>query len=81
MNTKLTLRLDKALIQDAKVYAKKEGKSISQIVSEYFNAISKRNSDKKEIKLKPIVSKLYGSLKGSSISKKDYKKHIKNKYL
>lgn len=81
MNTKLTLRLDKTLIQKAKIYAKEEGKSISQIVSAYFNAISNKNNDKEEIKLKPIVSKLYASLKDTSISKKDYKKHIENKYL
>jgi len=80
MNTKLTLRLDEALIHDAKIYAKKEGKSISQIVSEYFKAINKKN-DIKTLKLRPLTKKLCGSLRGGTILKEDYKKYIEKKHL
>lgn len=81
MNTKLTLRLNNELIDAAKNYAKKEGKSLSQIVSEFFAAISSKKINSQNMKLKPKTSKLYGSLKGSLISKDDYKKHIEKKYL
>jgi len=81
MNTKLTLRLDKSLIQNAKIYAKKEGKSISQIVAEYFKAIRGKADNLKGVRLKPITSKLYGSLRNSAVSKKDYKDYIERKYL
>ena len=81
MNTKLTLRLNETLIHNTKVYAKKEGKSLSQIVSEYFKVIGDKTSNIRELKLKPITSKLYGYLKGSVLSKNDYKKHIERKYL
>ena len=81
MNTKLTLRLDEELIHDVKNYAKREGKSLSQIVSEYFKAISSGSNKLNKLKLKPITSKLYRSLKDSSLSEKDYKKHIESKYL
>ncbi len=36
MQTKLTLRLDEALIQRAKAEARRTGKSVSQLVAEYF---------------------------------------------
>ena len=81
MNTKLTLRLSETLIHNTKVYAKKEGKSLSQIVSEYFKVIGDKTSNIRELKLKPITSKLYASLKGAGLSKNDYKKHIERKYL
>ena len=81
MNTKLTLRLNETLIRNTKVYAKNEGKSLSQIVSEYFKVIGGNTSNIETLKLKPITSKLHGSLKGSVLSKNDYKKHIERKYL
>ena len=37
MKTKLILRLDDKLINRAKSYAKKSGKSVSQIVAGYFS--------------------------------------------
>jgi len=81
MNTKLTLRLNNELIDNAKIYAKHEGKSLSQIVTDFFAAISSNKIQSQNIKLKPKTSKLYSSLKGSLASKEDYKKHIVKKYL
>ena len=39
MNTKLTLRLDDRLIDRAKRYSNRSGKSVSQLVSDYFALI------------------------------------------
>jgi len=39
MNTKLTLRLDDQLILKAKRYSHRVGKSVSQIVADYFSLI------------------------------------------
>ena len=36
MNTKLTLRMDENLVAQAKAYAAKEGRSLSELVSAYF---------------------------------------------
>lgn len=36
MNTKLTLRIDDALIDKARRFSAESGKSISQLVAEYF---------------------------------------------
>jgi hypothetical protein len=79
MNTKLTLRLDDALIIQAKQYARAEGKSISQIVADYFKAI-RRPQGKKEPRIGPITSKLAGCMKDSGIGEEDYKKHLERKF-
>ena len=81
MNTKLTLRLNNKLINNAKKYAKKEGKSLSQLVSDFFTAIISKNQNLNMSNLKPNTSKLHGSLKNISIAKDAYKKHIEKKYL
>lgn len=40
MLTKLTLTIDKDIVESAKRYAKKENRSISKLVSEYLENIS-----------------------------------------
>lgn len=80
MNTKLTLRLDDALIAHAKNYAQHEGKSISQIVSDYFRAMPTSPESKKRT-VGPITTQLRGCLKGLSADKAEYRKHIEKKYL
>lgn len=43
MNTKLTLSLDKEVIEAAKAFSKQSGKSLSNIVEDYFKKLIKRN--------------------------------------
>lgn len=80
MKTKLTLRLDDNLIESAKEYSAKRGKSVSRIVADLFEII-KNEKLKKEPDLPPTVSSLKGALKGKGINEKDYKKHLEEKYL
>lgn len=80
MSTKLTLRMSPLLIKRAKVYAKKHGKSVSQIVGDYFSLLNQKLETKK-MPLLPLTSSLRGVLKESKISEKDYKKHLEDKYL
>lgn len=77
---KLTLRLEKKLINQAKTQAKKTGRSLSRIVAEYFSLLGEEVPDNK-VKLLPITNSLKGALKGKKISKKDYYKHLEDKYL
>ncbi len=81
MNTKLTLRLEVSLIADTKEYAKKQSKSVSQIVSDYFQAIRQKSIKRQTRNLRPVSSKLCGSLKGLKITESAYKKHSQRKYL
>ena len=46
MDTKLTLRLDKEIIERAKEYANKNNISLSKIIESYLDAITKGESEK-----------------------------------
>lgn len=79
MKTKLTLRIEKDLIENVKEFSQKKGKSISKIVENYFKLILKDKEKNEE--LTPTVKKLKGILKDKRISEEDYKKHLEEKYL
>ncbi|WP_457570099.1 DUF6364 family protein [Desulfurobacterium sp.] len=76
MKTKLTLRLDKNVIEKVKKYSARKGESVSQVVEKFFRVLSE---EKEEVT--PTVKKLKGLLKGSSVDENDYKKFIEEKYL
>lgn len=82
MQTKLTLRLKDRLIIDAKQYAKASGKSLSQLVSDYFVGLHKQNKKITGKSLPPITRALKGVLKTASpVGKKDYDQYREEKYL
>lgn len=78
MQTKLTLRLEDELIKQAKEHAKAQGKSLSQIVADYFALFTKET---KTQKIAPITQSLIGILKDSNLNEEDYKKHLEEKFL
>ncbi len=80
MNTKLTLRLDDHLIESAKEYSAKTGKSVSKIVSDFF-VIIKNEKLKKSSSITPTVQSLKGILKNSEFSEKEYNNYLEAKYL
>ena len=77
MQTKLTLRLDDKLIKRAKTVANKSGKSVSQLVAEYFSLLNAQSPPEPEIT--PTVQRLKGVLK-KSIDVQDYQKYLEEKY-
>ena len=80
MQTKLTLRLNDELIKRAKSYAKKRGKSVSQIVAGYFSVLDEKPIREKP-EFTPLVRSLKGSLNGAKVGKEDYHKYLEEKYL
>jgi hypothetical protein len=78
MNTKLTLRLDERLITRAKKYSERMGKSVSQLVADYFALIG-ANEDFSDAELTPLVRSMIGSLKGARVTKADYRRHLEEK--
>lgn len=80
MITKLTLRMDDNLIETAKEYSAKTGKSVSRIVADLFEII-KNDKINREDSLTPTVRSLKGVLKGKQLDEKDYKKYLEEKYL
>ncbi len=79
MQSKLTLRLDDRLISRAKAYAKRRGKSVSEMVAEYFGLLGSR-SDRSVQELAPTVRSLKGVLRGSSLDKGEHRRHLEDKY-
>ena len=79
MNTKLTLRLEDHLIKSAKEYSAQTGKSVSKIVSDFFEII-KNEKLNKHYTITPTVKSLQGILKDSSFSDDEYKKYLEEKY-
>lgn len=61
MDTKLTLRLNKEVIEEAKVFAAENNTSLSKLTEEFFSLLIKKESGKSEIT--PLVKSLSGKLK------------------
>ncbi|RKY46631.1 MAG: antitoxin [Candidatus Neomarinimicrobiota bacterium] len=80
MNAKLTLRMDKKLIEVAKAYSKKTGKSISRIVADLFEVV-KTEKLPEENQVTPTVSSLRGVLKGAKVDEADYRKYLEDEHL
>ena len=91
MNTKLTLRMDEKLIAEAKAYAAKEGRSVSDLVSAYFvrladakkpaTAKSGDGADAFVPASSARRSSFYGVLKGSGLDESDYRDNLVKKHL
>lgn len=77
MNTKLTLRLDKDLIEGAKRHSAKSGKSVSKLVSDYFTLIDARQPSTEVTRR---VQSLRGALAGSGLDERDYRQHLEDKH-
>ncbi|MFA7404803.1 MAG: DUF6364 family protein [Pelobacteraceae bacterium] len=80
MKTKLTLRLEDQLIEQAKSYAAQVGKSVSQVVADYFKMLTTEKT-KPTLPTTPITKSLRGLLRESRIDEKDYKKYLEEKHL
>lgn len=82
MNTKLTLTVEREVIEKAKKYAKAKGRSLSDIIENYLRLIT-QEEDSEEIILTPIVKSLRGSFKEPKDFdyKKDLTELLSEKYL
>jgi Family of unknown function (DUF6364) len=77
MNTKLTLRLDDKLIARAKRHSAESGKSLSQLVSDFFALIDAQDRD---VDITPRVRSLRGVLAASGLDENDYRRHLEEKH-
>ncbi|PQJ78276.1 DUF6364 family protein [Polaribacter porphyrae] len=84
MDSKLTLKLNKAVIEQAKAYAKEQQISLSRLIENYLATItkSKIESDKREIEITPLVKSLSGIAKveGDFDEKQMYRDYLLEKY-
>lgn len=88
-STKLVLQLPEMLIERAESFSQSNGKSVSQIVADYFASLpaaaaSPSAAGKAEAApppMPPIVASLYGLLKAQPVDEDDYKQYLERKYL
>ena len=79
--------MDEEYILAAKEYAKREGKSVSQLLEEYFAKYGELPKRTPYEELPPIVRRLTGSLKGALEDdgiknyREAYGDYLKDKYL
>ena len=76
MNAKLTLTIDKEVIEQAKRYAKKENRSLSNLIENFLKHVSRDEKKEKEHDLHPDILALRGSVKMPDNLSLDYKKEI-----
>ncbi|GHV62773.1 hypothetical protein AGMMS49587_10620 [Spirochaetia bacterium] len=64
MYNKLTLNIEQNVIENAKIYAKNQKRSVSKLVEEYLSTISSKNNKNIEYNsLGPITKELVGVIK------------------
>jgi len=79
MNTKLTLNLNKDVIEEAKTYAKDHKVSLSKLIENYLNSLT--TTKDKGRKVSPLVESLTGVIPSeASDDKKEYREFISKKY-
>ena len=81
MDTKLTLKLKKTVIEQAKKYASDHETSLSRIIENYLAAITAESNENDEIS--PLVKSISGVIHVSKDfnHKENFHKHLNEKYL
>ncbi len=75
MNTKLTLSIEKSVIEKAKKYAQEKERSLSDLIENYLKALTSNESEKiMDEDLLPTTKSLKGSFKMPKNF--DYKKEL-----
>ena len=80
MQTKLTLRLDEDLIERAKRYGKRAGRSVSQMVADYFALLDQELVDE-DGEVTPIVASLRGSLREVEVDTREVRRQRLERHL
>lgn len=80
METKLTIRLKKRVIEKAKIYARINKTSLSKMVESYLDSVTKDKQSK--IEITPLVKSLSGiiDLPADYDYKKEYTDYLNEKY-
>jgi len=77
MLTQLTLDVDETLVQRAQSYAQRSGKSLSEVVADYFAHLENVET---LTDLPPITRSLLGSIPLGVVDESDYQAHIEAKF-
>ncbi len=84
MDTKLTLKLDKFVIEQAKEYASLHKRSLSRIIESYLKTLINRdkNEDESDIEISPFVKSISTGVKipADLDYKSEMLKHLEDKH-
>ena len=80
MDKKLTLSLNKTIIENAKIYAKSNNISLSKLIESYLAVLTRKKKKKSEIT--PLVKSLSGiiELPTDFDEKESYSEYLTEKY-
>jgi Family of unknown function (DUF6364) len=81
VETKLTLSMEKEVIEEAKRYAREKNTSLSRLIKTYLVSIT-RNKSEKDTDITPLVKSLSGvlSVEKKAHYKKEYSDYLQKKY-
>jgi len=77
MDTKLTVRVERDLIEAAKRYASQQGISLSQLIEDYLRSLAIQQDE--QLVNTPVLERLSGILP-SSVTLDEYHRHLEEKY-
>lgn len=84
MDTKLTLKLDKNVIERAKKYAASRNRSLSRIIESYLKSLTIRedSADKEKIEISPFVKSISTgvNIPAGIDHKKEYSNYLTEKH-
>ena len=82
MNTKLTLKLDMAVIKRAKEYATSSKRSLSRIIESYLQSLTVPENSENDIEITPFVKSISTGihLPADLDYKSDYSDYLTQKY-
>ena len=84
MDTKLTIKLDKYVIEKAKDYASSHKKSLSRLIESYLQSlvIQDNSNDENEIKISPFIKSISSgvNIPADLDYKKEYTDYLIEKY-
>lgn len=83
MDTKLTLRLDKEIIERIKIYASKQQKSLSTLTEELYKSFLMRSSGNSESEISSAIAKKYKGIISSTDFDSETQKlsYLRDKHL
>jgi hypothetical protein len=77
MDTKLTVRVERDLIEAAKRYAKQQGITLSQLIEDYLRSLAIQQDE--TMVNTPVLQRLSGILP-TSTRLDEYHRHLEDKY-
>ncbi|MDF9830989.1 DUF6364 family protein [Parabacteroides sp. PF5-6] len=78
MYTKLTLNVNRSIVEEAKVYAKRHHVSLSNLIENYLGSLTKE--PQRRVEVSELVESLTGIIPEPQDDRKEYRDYLDQKY-